>query len=113
MANDWNKIWQERANTDLLPDPWLRKVLSLLPTAGRVLDLACGRGRNALFLAECGYAVTAVDASGEALEQLASEAQRRGLRIDRLQRDLETNPQLLLEPFDVLIQFLLAAVPGA
>lgn len=105
MADDWNKIWQERANTDLHPDPWLRKVLPLLPPAGRVLDLACGRGRNALFLAEGGYAVTAVDASGEALGQLGSEAQRRGLRIDRLQQDLETDPRLVLDPFDVVIQF--------
>jgi SAM-dependent methyltransferase len=104
MADDWNKIWQERANNDLQPDPWLLKVLPLLPT-GRVLDLACGRGRNALFLAECGYAVTAVDASREALAQLAMEAQRRGLQITQMQQDLEQQPRLALPPFDLVVQF--------
>jgi SAM-dependent methyltransferase len=104
MANDWNKIWHERESNVLHPDPWLLKVMPLLPT-GSVLDLACGRGRNALFLAERGYAVTAIDASGEGLAQLAAEAQRRGLQITLLQQDLERMPQLALPPFDVVVQF--------
>lgn len=104
MADDWNKVWQERANNDLHPDPWLLKVLPLLPL-GRVLDLACGRGRNALFLAEHGYAVTAVDASGEALAQVAAEAQRRGLQITQMQQDLEQHAHLALPPFDLVVQF--------
>jgi 2-polyprenyl-3-methyl-5-hydroxy-6-metoxy-1,4-benzoquinol methylase len=104
MANDWNKIWQERDKDVLRTDFWLRRVLPLLPS-GRVLDVACGRGRNALFLAEQGFAVTAVDASAEALAQLASEAERRRLRIRMLQQDLEQHPHLALNPFDVVIQF--------
>lgn len=104
MTNDWNKIWQERDNEALRPDSWLQRVLHLLPV-GRVLDLACGRGRNALFLAERGFTVTAVDASVEALGQLQVEARRRGLHISLLQQDLEQNPALSLEPFDAVIQF--------
>lgn len=104
MADDWNHIWRERAANDLQPDPWLLRVLPLLP-AGRALDVACGRGRNALLLAERGYAVTAVDNSEEALAQLAAEARRRGLHIECLQQDLERRPHLELAPFDVVLQF--------
>jgi SAM-dependent methyltransferase len=104
MANDWNKIWQERARNDLQPDPWLLRVLPLLP-GGRVLDLACGRGRNALFLAERGFRVTAVDASAEALAQLDAEAHRRGLHVETVEQDLEKTPRLEMPAFDVVIQF--------
>ncbi len=49
---------------------------------GTVLDLACGRGRHSLWLAEQGWQVTAVDFSRTALDQLRQEAGRRGLDID-------------------------------
>jgi tellurite methyltransferase len=59
----------EKAYTDLptpairggAPSQEIREVASQLTTAARVLDLGCGEGRNALFLAECGFRVTAVD----------------------------------------------------
>lgn len=105
MANDWNQIWRERAHSERNPDPWLVRSLHLLPPAGRVLDLACGRGRNALYLATRGYRVTAVDASAEALAQVDAEARRRGLHIDTLQQNMEDCPILDLPPFDVVMQF--------
>lgn len=43
------------------PSVWLRRWVDLVPRGGRVLDVACGGGRNAVFLAERGYRVTAVD----------------------------------------------------
>lgn len=49
----------------------------LLPTGGRVLDLGCGPGRNALYLASAGFDVTAVDLSPTAIawaEERAREA---------------------------------------
>jgi SAM-dependent methyltransferase len=51
----------------------LTELWPLLP-AGAALDLACGRGRNALFLAERGRQVTAVDWSGAALDILEERA---------------------------------------
>ncbi len=104
MANDWNKVWQERRQEPLHFDPWLQRVLPLLP-AGRVLDIACGRGRNALSLAERGYVVTALDVSSQGLNQLSDEARRRGLTIITLQQDLEQTPQLPQAAFDVVLQF--------
>ncbi len=104
MANDWDKVWQERGEKPLLFDPWLKRVLPLLPL-GTVLDIACGRGRNALPMAELGYAVTALDASSQGLKQLNDEAHRRGLAITTMPQDLEQTPQLPREAFNVVLQF--------
>ncbi|MEZ4600931.1 MAG: methyltransferase domain-containing protein [Syntrophotaleaceae bacterium] len=104
MAGDWNKVWQERGEERLTPDTWLIRALPLLPP-GRLLDVACGRGRNALFMAEKGYVVTAVDASAEGLSQLAAEAGQRDLTIALHRQDLEAKPDLPAEAFDVVLQF--------
>jgi tellurite methyltransferase len=104
MTGDWNKVWHERGEERLRPDSWLIRALPLLPP-GQVLDVACGRGRNALLMAEKGYAVTAVDASAEGLSQLAEEAGQRGLTIVTLRQDLEAEPDLPKEMFDVVLLF--------
>ena len=104
MANDWNKVWQEREKDPLLFDPWLQKVLPLLPV-GKVLDIACGRGRNAMQMAELGYNITALDASAQGLSQLSDEAKRRGLTITTMQQNLEQNLQLPQAAFDIVLQF--------
>lgn len=59
-----------------------------LLAGGRALDVACGFGGNALYLASLGYRVDAVDASGVALARASAEARRRGLRINFVQADL-------------------------
>jgi SAM-dependent methyltransferase len=102
---DWNDRWRERADEPLTVDPWLLAMAPLLPASGRALDLACGRGRHALFLAERGLAVTALDYSAEALAQLHSEATRRALAIETRQVDLEIAPQLPMACFDVVLLF--------
>ncbi len=45
----------------IAPSPWVERQLSCLPPGGRVLDLACGRGRHARLLAAAGHQVVAVD----------------------------------------------------
>src|SRR5215472_12713620 len=55
----------------------------LLP-AGAALDLACGRGRNALFLAEHGRHVSAVDWSGVALDILEDRAKALQIPVRRI-----------------------------
>lgn len=104
VANDWDKVWQERGENPLLFDPWLKRVLPLLPQ-GKLLDIACGRGRNALPMAELGYSVTALDSSPQGLSQLNDEALRRSLTIATVQQDLEQAPQLPQAAFDVVLQF--------
>jgi SAM-dependent methyltransferase len=51
------------------PSSILMQVADLLPP-GRALDIACGTGRNALYLADLGWQVTAVDSSAEAIAAL-------------------------------------------
>jgi tellurite methyltransferase len=56
---------------------------------GRALDIAAGKGRNALYLAERGFEVVAVDISTVALDVARLHAQRKHLEIDFQQSDLE------------------------
>ena len=63
----------------------LAELWPLLPS-GAALDLACGRGRNAIFLAEHGRPVTAVDWSPAALDFLEKRAQTLHLPVRRIQR---------------------------
>jgi tellurite methyltransferase len=70
------------------PNPLLTENRGLL-AAGRALDAACGFGGSALYLAEVGYRVDAVDASSVGLGHAQAEAQRRGLDIHFVQADLD------------------------
>lgn len=56
-------------------------------TAPRAIDIAGGQGRNALRLAELGYAVRLTDISSVALSRAEREAQQRSLSIDTRQVD--------------------------
>jgi SAM-dependent methyltransferase len=49
------------AHTDNPPSPWIRRWIGFVRPGGAVLDLACGSGRHARWLAELGFEVDAVD----------------------------------------------------
>ena len=70
------------------PTALLATWLPRLPR-GRALDVACGAGRNALFLAANGYEVTALDVSVVGLARGRRAAAERGLSIDWLCADLD------------------------
>jgi SAM-dependent methyltransferase len=53
------------------PSAWVRRFAPLIKAQGIVLDLACGEGRHARYLAGLGYRVEAVDRDGAALAALA------------------------------------------
>jgi SAM-dependent methyltransferase len=63
---------------------------------GRALDVACGAGRNALFLAALGYRVDAVDISPVGLERGRVAADARGVEVRWLAGDLDHDPAGLL-----------------
>ncbi len=52
------------------------------------LDLGCGEGRYAIFLAELGARVTAVDRSPVAIEKLSAKAKQKGLAIEAVNADI-------------------------
>ncbi len=56
----------------LTPSAWVRRFAPLIPAGGAVLDLACGEGRHARYLAGMGFRVEAVDRDGTALAVLAA-----------------------------------------
>jgi tellurite methyltransferase len=88
------------------PAGWLIASLDLLPRRGEALDVACGRGRNALALARAGLRVHAIDRDADALAGLRSEAERQGLPISVETMDLETGtPDLARETYDVIAVF--------
>jgi SAM-dependent methyltransferase len=98
--------WDARyAASDLVwgdePNRFVVEELAKLPP-GRALDAAAGEGRNALWLAECGWQVTAVDFSAVAIARGRHLAEARGLDIAWVVADLddfEPEPQ----SFDAVI----------
>jgi tellurite methyltransferase len=75
---------------------------SLLP--GRALDIACGRGRNSLFLAERGFDVVAMDISPVALAEGRKQAGEKSLSISWQQADLE-EIELSAATYDLIVNF--------
>src|SRR4051794_37640616 len=67
------RIWSGRVNVQLAA-----VVADVAP--GRALDLGCGEGGDAVWLAERGWQVTAVDISETAMSRAAAEAEARGVR---------------------------------
>ena len=98
--HDWNERYRLRErpaeDLDAAPTPLLVAASAKL-VPGKALDLACGAGRNALWLAEHGWEVTAVDGAHEAIEILRNRAAERGLKINAVLADLEKD-EFEIEP---------------
>lgn len=99
----WDEKWSAYPALDRRPSSLLIRYQEHL-TGGDALDLACGLGQNALWLAEQGYRVTAVDISPVALEAAQAAAQARGLNVNFMQADLDTYT-LPQEAFNVVTVF--------
>ncbi|HNI25936.1 MAG TPA: class I SAM-dependent methyltransferase [Leptospiraceae bacterium] len=85
-------MWDERYSADeyaygKAPNRFLEENFSSIPK-GKVLSLAEGEGRNAVFLAKQGYSVTAVDGSAVGLKKAERLAAENNVRIECIQADL-------------------------
>lgn len=85
---DWNRRYaQAELVWSVEPNRFLVAEVEGLPP-GRALDLACGEGRNALWLAALGWRVTAVDFSETALAKARRLAAARGLEVEWVEADV-------------------------
>lgn len=85
-------MWDERYSSEEYiygkdPNNFLANAVGKIPK-GKVLCVAEGEGRNAVFLAEQGYQVVAVDSSAVGLEKARQLAQERGVSIETIVSDL-------------------------
>ena len=102
----WDGQHAESGGTEQ-PSSFLREIIesdSWEFPRGRALDIACGKGRNALFLAEQGFDVAAIDSSAVALEEGQRRAREKSLTISWQQADLE-QIRLPENSFDLVINF--------
>jgi tellurite methyltransferase len=86
------------------PSALLVRFSGFLPPSGQALDLACGNGRNTLYLARQGLAATGIDRSRDALEAGRKAAARSNLKASFVQADL-TRFSLPPGVFSVVICF--------
>lgn len=85
-------MWDERYSAEgyaygTKPNDFLKANFQSIPK-GKVLSLAEGEGRNAVFLAKQGYSVTAVDASLAGLNKAGKLAEENGVAVEFIHADL-------------------------
>lgn len=86
VTEEDRRRWDERytqlgpASPDAVRIPgFLAPHKDLIPTAGHAIDIACGQGLGAIWLAQRGLEVTGLDISGVAIEQARDLAHRSGI----------------------------------
>lgn len=102
MPTDYEKVYQQQRHALGEPtkefvtffDQYDKKIAS-------VLDVGCGQGRDALFIARRGHRVTGVDISATGIAQLLEDARREGLSVEGYVTDLrDYDPE---EAYDVVV----------
>ena len=79
------------------PSEWILRFSHLLPPAAQVLDIACGSGRHAAFLAGLGHRVTGIDRDAQALARLPAT-------VTAVHADMEHAPWPLAgQQFDAVV----------
>jgi len=112
MSADDRMRWEQQHLKSLgteQPSAFLREILESRAwpaLCGGALDIACGKGRNAIYLAQRGFAVTALDISAGALAEGRRRAQQQHLLIDWHLCDLEASALApVAGSFDLIINF--------
>lgn len=85
---DWDECYSEPGFAHgIAPNEFLVSVVGRIPK-GKILSLAEGEGKNAVYLASLGYEVTGVDGSIVGLHKAATMATERGVTITTIHADL-------------------------
>lgn len=107
MSKEDRERWDEKyrgGKGGTEPSFFLLSAEDLMPTRGRALDLAGGRGRHARWLARRGLDVTLADISDVGLALAREEAVRQGVSFETVQVDFESEP-VPAGPWDVILVF--------
>lgn len=105
----WNGFWNSTVSPKIISPkniiaiPFHSEVLEAMESLspGKALDLGCGQGRNALFLAQHGFEVTAVDQNELALEILQSIVEQEDLEMTVGLYDI--NSANLKQSYDLIV----------
>ncbi|MBV9960078.1 MAG: methyltransferase domain-containing protein [Acidobacteria bacterium] len=102
---DWDERYRRGEHATAEPSRLLvRAVEHLAP--GRALDIACGAGRHAVYLASRGWRVTAVDASRVGVELMQERARLCGAELDARVADLERGEfRIEADAYDLVCDF--------
>ena len=79
-AADWNARYAAEELWPIEPNVYVADIVHNM-AAGRALDLACGEGRNAIWLAQQGWNVTAVDFASVAIDRARTRAEHAGVEV--------------------------------
>jgi tellurite methyltransferase len=113
-TTDYDKRYQSQANYwAFRPSSMAFKILELLPPIGKelkVLEIGCGEGATAVFLARNGYSVTTFDLSEVGVSKTRGNAKRYNVEVNAFQADV--NEFLPTEMYDIIfssgtVQYLL------
>ncbi len=106
MNQRWMNLWYRFATP-----PWVlgpREHLVQLTQSGRLrpcrIDLGCGEGDNAIYLAQRGFEVSAVDFASAALNKDREKARRAGARVTFIEADL-TRLEGVAGDFGLLVDY--------
>jgi len=102
LEQRWNLRYADGDPAAASPCAVLKQFAHLLPPDGAALDLACGLGGNASFLARRGLVTRAWDLSPVAIGKLRAHAEVHGLPLRAEIRDVERHPPQA-DSFDVLV----------
>ena len=103
-SNWWNERFKVRKLNIMDHEKILEEDVKCFPQKGKILDVACGDGRNSIYLARLGYEVLAIDFSKEALTRLNYFIKSECFKIETKLIDLSMNNVFSnLDKFDVII----------
>lgn len=105
MRESWNERYGSGKYSSAEPHKLLIELAEKLKP-GKALDLACGVGRNAIFLAEKNWNVTAVDNSSVGIKIAQQRADEKNLKVDFHAADLEKGGfQIEPNAYDLICDF--------
>jgi 2-polyprenyl-3-methyl-5-hydroxy-6-metoxy-1,4-benzoquinol methylase len=102
LSNKWNCIYSQTKTQFVQAAEVLRENAYLLPETGTALDLACGLGGNAFFLAQQGLAVTALDISSVAIDGILARSKHEGMNINACQHNI-SQLSLLKSSYNIIV----------